>query len=552
MTKISGEAFAYTQEQKYKADTARTDDIHAGVLGKIQQLNYDPTIDPTDSQPKGLLLKRGKSAIGLADRGQKQVSDILSSATEGVTDTQQLALIHHRLSSIPASESLSYLREEANQTEAYGISTKKGLIDTLETQLPTLAFQPERFDEVFKSKQAKVLELAESTGMDPTVAVREAADKSIKETVQYIAKLGDPEGAHAFMKNNTDRLTPGTVALLENELLPATRARIVDSLVQDAVKAGKDPNYPDAPMDEEKAIAYADSKLKTPEEKALAREKIGQIRSDHDKTLKDRADYYGGVLVDKWEKNPSLTVLDIMKEPEYGKLNAAQQGKIEATIRKSIEHRNAEERTVLAAEKHATAAASAAVTAAKKERREASVDGKYRLLADPAALLNMTEDARKIAIANLRPEEQVEVKKEIERLTVPKHLADAHVHRGIVLDTLDGVPGLEGDAGVKLTGRILSKLGRMQKDKGTILSDDEVRDEAIKEARLQFVEEKTWYGATKVLKRGIAVTKDDKVLPRAPEVQSRIDAITKKRGRPLTAREEMLAEQYILSAGVKK
>ena len=110
---VGNELMQLAQEQKYKTDTARVDEIHSATLGKIQQLNYDTTIDPTDKQPKGLLLKQGKSAIGIAASGETQIQALLNEATNGVTDPQQLALLKHRLSSIIPDESLSYHREES-------------------------------------------------------------------------------------------------------------------------------------------------------------------------------------------------------------------------------------------------------------------------------------------------------------------------------------------------------------------------------------------------------------------------------------------------------
>ena len=546
------ELMQLAQEQKYKTDTARVDEIHSATLGKIQQLNYDTTIDPTDKQPKGLLLKQGKSAIGIAASGETQIQALLNEATNGVTDPQQLALLKHRLSSIIPDESLSYHREEAKQTEAYRTSTATSLISALENQLPTLATQPERFEETFKAKQAKVLELAEQTGMDAAIAVRESADKTIKETVQYLAKLGNPETAQAFLKNNTDRLTPGTYAALELELAPAIRARKTDGFAQKALEAGKDPKYPDAPVDEEKAVASLKGMTSDPEELKLAREKIHQARTDHDQSLLDKYNYYGKTLIEKWESNPSLTVLDIMKEPEFGKLDKGQRGTIEAKIRQSIEHRDTTERQTKAAERSASAAARAAATAAAKELREASENSAYKLIANQERLSNMSDDQYKVERAGLRPQDQVKTDEARAKVKDPKHLKDINSHKEMVDKTLSSIPGLKGDELKILSGYILHKLIKLQKDKGGLLTDDETRDATIKFARIQWVEEGMVFKDT-VAKRAISVSGDDKVVPRPATMQARLDAVAKKHGKAkLSTAEETALEQAIVAEDAKK
>lgn len=546
---VAGQELQHLGELKYQADDARTDELHANALEQVNKLNYDPTTDPTDNQPKGYLLKQGKSAIGLAAKGQEQLKQILSSSMEGITDLQQQRLLKHKLNNIEPSEMLSYHRHEAQQTELYHGSTAQSVITANERLMPTLATaDPTRYAELFSANQAQVMKLAQMKGVDPGDAVAESGDRNIKEAVQYIAnELRDPEKAHRFLADHSRSVSPGTMALLDHELEPARRANRVMGYAEEAIAAAQDKTDPTAPIDEEKAMDTIRAKTSDPEERKLAHELLTQRVADHEKALKVNYEHFGGMLVDKWEANPSMTVLDIEKEPEFGKLPPEMQGKLRAKIRQSIEHRDTTERQTAAAERSANAAARAAATAAKREAREASKDASYRLMAEPGALSRMSDDEYKLARAGLHPEDQVKLDEDRKKLKDPKKLRDAHAHKEVVDSVLASIPGMKDGERTVLSGRLMYKLGKLQQDKGGQLTDEETRDAVIDFTRLQWVEESHLPFNRTVAKRGISMLKDDKPAKRPQDMQARLDAVAKKRGKAkLSPSEETALEQAIL------
>ena len=549
VTHVAGQELQHLGELKYQADDARTDERHANTLEQVNKLNYDTTIDPTDNQPKGYLLKRGKSAIGLAAKGQEQLKQILSSAMEGITDPQQQRLLKHKLQSIEPSELLSYHRHEAEQTELYHVSTAQSVITANERLMPTLAAaDPTRYAELFSANQAQVMKLAQMKGVDPGDAVAESGDRNIKEAVQYIAKeLNDPEKAHQFLADHSRSVSPGTMALLDHELEPARRANRVMGYAEEAIAAAQDKADPTAPINEEKAMDTIRAKTSDPEERKLAHELLTQRVADHEKALKVTKEHYGGILVNAWEADPSLTMADIEKNPAFGKLTVEGQGYIRGQFRKAKAFTENEERKTLAAEKSATAATRAAATAAKREAREASKDASYRLMAEPGALSRMSDDEYKLARAGLHPEDQVKLDEDRKKLKDPKKLRDAHAHKEVVDSVLESIPGMKDGERTVLSGRLMYKLGRLQQDKGGQLTDKEVRDAVIDFTRLQWVEESHFPFNKTVTKRGISMTKDDKPAKRPAEMQARLDAVAKKRGKAkLSPSEETALEQAIL------
>ncbi len=546
MQGVGGQLSQYAGEMKYKADTA----VHDKAVSDL--LSVDNTLK--SGQGVGFLARKGSDAVGITDEYLGEYDKAHSTIRDGLKNDQQKAMFDHTTGRYRSSLETELMRHAAEQGQTAAIDGKNAIGEQLDSRAMSQYTNMEPGGEFWKTLddvKKNALQKSELLhGRNDVVNLQDVNDATGKALAQAIEQLSisDVTKASQILHDNADKFgNPSLYLKLEKELEPKLKAKRVDNFVQQAVASAKDHSDPDAPMDEEKAIESLRKQTDDPEELKLGREKINQIRSDHDKSIKDRFDYYGGTLVDKWESNPSLTVADIMKEPEYGKLDAPAQGKLKAKIRQSIEHRDSVERSTRAAEKSASAAARSAATAAAAELRVASENSAFKLMADPERLSNLSDGAYKVERAGLRPQEQIKLDEVRKQVKDPKHLKDATAHKDMVDATLGEIPGMKPDEQKVLSGRILSKLGELQKDKGGRLTDDETRDAVIKFARFQWIEEKHLFGDKQVPKRGISVTKEDKPAPRPKEVQDRLDLVAKKRGRAkLSPAEETALEQAIL------
>ena len=180
-------------------------------------------------------------------------------------------------------------------------------------------------------------------------------------TVKTEARL-DPVGTLKKLEDGKYKVSPGFREEQISSLKTVSDAYQVDSIVKKAVEIVGDENN-DMPYDIEKRYAEVEKLTDNPVLKKQAFLELERIKRVHDQGVKERVDYATGIIGDSLLQNPTLTINDIKKMPDFLKLPEPERSKALAKAQTLIDQRNREERSVVAAERAATAALRSAETA---------------------------------------------------------------------------------------------------------------------------------------------------------------------------------------------